>query len=364
MNAEQPSRRGFLQLAAGLALTWRHGLLQAAPVAGGVPRATLRDAAICLDWDGEMRIRVSRVMAGRLETLSDFRPGEYLQREDGSHIAAFRLQHVSPPSAVTGIHGAGTRLVLSGLSSDGVEKTLTATLYERYPGFAVIRASYRNTAAHVLTVQGWTSCDLLLKAAGHPVPAFWSYSGATYENRRDWVQPVTAGFEQDNYLGMEAADYGGGTPVVDVWHPHTGLAVGHVEPRPALVSLPVQAQPHGVRVAVCSRRRCYVAAGATLETLDAFVALHTGDHFATLDTYRRVMADRGLIPASPKVGSYEADLVCMGLRARLHHRAHRRHPAQGEGTGSRLGRDRRWLAAHDRRLAARIRPSTRPARRI
>ena len=43
------------------------------------------------------------------------------------------------------------------------------------------------------------------------------------------------GFRQENFLGMNATDYGGGTPVVDVWRRDVGLAVGppraHAEER-------------------------------------------------------------------------------------------------------------------------------------
>ena len=35
---------------------------------------------------------------------------------------------------------------------------------------------------------------------------------------------------------MNASDYGGGTPIVDVWRRDVRVAVGHVEPRPRLVS--------------------------------------------------------------------------------------------------------------------------------
>ena len=34
-------------------------------------------------------------------------------------------------------------------------------------------------------------------------------------------------------MGMTASDYGGGTPVVDVWRRDCGIAVGHLEPAPA-----------------------------------------------------------------------------------------------------------------------------------
>ena len=38
---------------------------------------------------------------------------------------------------------------------------------------------------------------------------------------------------------MNSTDYGGGTPVVDVWRRDVGIAIGHLEHAPKLVSLPV-----------------------------------------------------------------------------------------------------------------------------
>ena len=169
-------------------------------------------------------------------------------RVGGQHVARFTLQQHRPPEAVDDVNGPGTRLVLSGTSDEGIEKTVAVTLYRRYPGFAVFRVSYRNLSAAPVSLRGWTNGDFLVLASGHradgppAAPGFWCYSGASYEDRRDWVRPVKHGFTQDNFLGMEASDYGGGTPIVDVWRPDGGLAVGHVESSPKLVSLPVQEQ--------------------------------------------------------------------------------------------------------------------------
>ena len=59
-----------------------------------------------------------------------------------------------------------------------------------------------------------------------------------------------AAFDQRKFMGMNASDYGGGTPVVDVWRRDYGLAVGHVETAPKLVALPITMTPRGARVAV------------------------------------------------------------------------------------------------------------------
>jgi alpha-galactosidase len=306
MNDNHTSRRRFVQLAAGTALALRHGLLPAkTPGPGSTVVASFGDAAIQIDWDEKFHTRISRRTSGGVAPLSAWSASDYLLRADGRHLTDFSAVTRGPIEAIADVHGAGKRLRVQGRSVEGIEKTVSVTLYERYPGFALMRVAYRNGSAQTLTLKGWTSHDFSLPGLPGAAPHFWSYSGATYEDRRDWVQPVTAGFSQDNFLGMEASDYGGGTPIVDVWRRDGGLAVGHVELSPRLVSLPVQEEAGRVRLALSARDKQELKSGETLDTLESFVAVHQRDHFATVNTYRLIMADKGLKAASPNAGSYE-----------------------------------------------------------
>jgi alpha-galactosidase len=300
------SRRQFVQLASGLALTLRHGLLPAEPSPGSRPPravATLEDSVLRIDWDANLHTRVSRT-AGRRSPLSSWGASEYLLTADGSHITDFPIRHQAR-DGISDVNGPGTRLTLSGMSVSGVEKTVEVKLYQRHPGLALLRVSYRNGGAGILSVRSWTNGDARLLAAGTGAPAFWCYSGASYEDRRDWVQAVEPGFAQDNFLGMEASDYGGGTPIVDVWRRDGGLAVGHAEITPKRVSLPVEAQRGAVRVAVCGREKHDLRPGERFDTPETFLAIHDGDYFAVLSAYRRLMSERGLTPATPPTASYE-----------------------------------------------------------
>ena len=80
--------------------------------------------------------------------------------------------------------------------------------------------------------------------------------------------------------------------------------MGHVE-RPKRVSLPVQGRRGAVRVAVCGREKRYLKPGDRFETPETFVAVHHGDYFAALSSYRRLMSERGLNPGGPPAASYE-----------------------------------------------------------
>jgi alpha-galactosidase len=301
------SRRHFVQLTGALALSLRHGLLPAQAAEPGDSShaaASLEDANLALEWDANLHMRVTRRVGGQRRAMTSWGASDYLLIDDDRHVTDFPIQHKAT-GEITDINGPGTRLTLTGMSSDGIAKALAITIYERHPGIALLQVSYRNTGTGVLSIRAWTNGDLHVPASGNRTPAFWCYSGASYEDRRNWVQPVALGFEQDNFLGMEASDYGGGTPIVDVWHRDGGVAVGHVETSPRRVSLPVHAERNAVRVAVCGKERIYLRPGEAFDTPQTFVAVHGGDYFAVLNTYRNLMSERGLTPAVPPATSYE-----------------------------------------------------------
>jgi alpha-galactosidase len=189
--------------------------------------------------------------------------------------------------------GAGERTVVVGKAGP-LTKEVSVTIYDEFPAMAFFDVRYTNTGASKLAVKGWTNNAYTLNAQRDSrMPAFWSYQSGSYEKRPDWVVPLHSKFRQQNFMGMNASDYGGGTPVVDVWRRDVGIAVGHVEPRPRLVSLPVSMpDPAHARIAVNFRHAGTLGPGETLNTFRTFVAVHQGDYFHTLADYRRFMMKR------------------------------------------------------------------------
>jgi len=242
-------------------------------------------------------------------SLTSFTASEVLRLASGRTIG--RYQYAGHEvTQVEGAHGPSTEYRIRGTSTDGIEKTLLLAFPARHPGVALLRVRFRNAGHEPCQVAGWTVAAHSLPAtSGNGTPEFWSFSGASYENRRDWVQPVQPGFEQRNYMGMNASDYGGGTPVVDVWRRDAGLAVGHLEVRPRLVSLPITATRAGARIGVEADEVRTLGVGEEFETPQCFLHAHVGDHFASLDLYRQLMAEQG-IAAPPAPESAFAPIWC------------------------------------------------------
>ena len=160
---------------------------------------------------------------------------------------------------------------------------------------AFFQVQYTNAGKTKLAIASWTNNAYRVNAQrGANSPAFWSYQSGSYEKRPNWILPLRTKFQQENYQGMNASDYGGGTPIVDVWRRDVGIAVGHVETRPKLVSLPVS-MPDAAHATIAVRftKARSLGPGETFHTFRTFVAVHQGDYFSTLAGYRRFMMKQG-----------------------------------------------------------------------
>jgi alpha-galactosidase len=272
----------------------------AAPLPAELPR--IQSADLRINFDKNMHSRVTARFDGKDIPLGGFSASETLKSKERSWDD-FALVSQSR-GRVNDAFGAGERLTVIGKSGD-VQKNLSVTIYDDAPNLAVFDVAYTNTGKSKLELLGWTNNAYTINAesVATPVP-FWSYQSGSYEKRPNWIVPLKAGFSQENYLGMNDTDYGGGTPIVDVWRKDVGLGVGLLETKPRLISLPVSMpNANEARVAVQYRRDLEVLPGESIHTFRSFVAVHNGDYFQTLLTFRKLMSKQGFqMAAAPNDG--------------------------------------------------------------
>jgi len=263
----------------------------------------IQSSVLRIEFDRNLHSRVVALFSPNPQPLTPFAATEavYGKGRTWSDFAltSSRREHVSDA------FGAGERLSLAGKSGE-LRKNISVTIYSDFPSFALFDVEYSNDGTTRVPIRGWTNHQYSLTALSNErAPAFWSYQSGSYEKRPDWVLPLRIGLRQENYLGMNASDYGGGTPIVDVWRKDVGLAVGDVEPGPRLISLPVSTpDSHHARLAVHSAREQTLEPGESFHTLRTFVSVHLGDYFRTLTEYRRLMMRQGFQMASAPDGAF------------------------------------------------------------
>ena len=245
---------------------------------------------IRVEFDPQLHSRIVAKFDGKATPVGDFGPSEFVATAaapiQNFNLTGHKFENVRDET------GHGRRLTITG-SSGGLQKTVVVTVYDEVPRMAFFQVHYLNQSEEALRLTGWTNNRYTMTAAGSDEPAFWSYQSGSYRNRPDWVLPLKVNFKQENFLGMNATDYGGGTPVADVWRRDIGIAVGHLEHAPKLVSLPV-AMPDATHasLALTFASNTILKPKATLDTFNTFVAVHQRDYFQSFQDYSAVMQKR------------------------------------------------------------------------
>jgi alpha-galactosidase len=269
------------------------------------PLPQIQSSSLRIEFDENMRSRVVARMKSREVLLGSFSASETVKGNERSWYD-FALTSQSH-ERVTDNFGGGERLTLTG-TSGVLRKNLSVIIYDEFPNLAVFDVSYTNIGKSQLKILEWSNNAYTIDAQRGPTQVpFWSFQTGSYERRPNWLVPLRTGFSQQNYLGMNASDYGGGTPIVDVWRRDVGIAVGLVEPRPRLISLPVS-MPNArqARVSVQYHRDQFLQPSESFHTFRTFVAVHEGDYFQTLVTYRQFMMKQGFQMAKAPESAFGA----------------------------------------------------------
>lgn len=277
----------------------------------------IKSGKLTLDYNDSLYTKVHFGNA-KEPLMNGFQPSEILRTND-QVLNNFTLKDYHTESFKNNI-GSGKRLILRGVTAykkDSLEKKVIATAYDNMPNFITTRVVYVNKGETEIPLKGWDNNRYTLRplTSNNNKNDFWSFQTGTYPSRPDWVLPVGKDFKQQNYLGMNASDYGGGTPVVDLWRPDAGLAVGHVDLKPELISLPVNSKDinDGARIAVqfdvdsvsYKKYSHSIAPGDSITTLDTFLSAHTGDYFTSLRRYRNMLAAKGVNFSNPPETAYQ-----------------------------------------------------------
>jgi alpha-galactosidase len=271
----------------------------------GSSSAYIESPELRIEFDQSMRSRVIARFNGKDIPTGPFSASETV-RGNGRSWDNFALASQAR-ERISDAYGSGQKLTLEG-TSGALRKNLSVIIYDGFPNLALFDVTYTDVGKFPLKITQWSNHHYTINAQPASAQApFWSYQSGSYERRPNWIVPLHSGFSQQNYLGMNASDYGGGTPIIDVWRKDVGIGVGHVEPRPVLISLPVS-MPNArqAEVSVQDRDPRSLEPGESFHTLRTFVTVHQRDYFATLVTYRRFMSKQGFQMAKAPASAFGA----------------------------------------------------------
>jgi alpha-galactosidase len=242
--------------------------------------------------------------------------GDYLvsgSKEIRDFTLDFDHVKISDTQGKLGAHGKRVEIV--GRSSAegataGIEKTLTVEIYDDFPTFALTTAAYKNLGDREFQLdQVITQRHRLNATQVDPSTApyeLWSFQGSSYEWGKDEILPISKDFSRPNLMGGPAQKgLGGGIPVVDFWTAKVGLSVGHLEPLPLVLSIPVKVASDGrIEVSVLFEPKIALKPGEVYQTPRCFVAVHEGDFYEPLSLWSQALQRLGWSMPKPSNADY------------------------------------------------------------
>jgi alpha-galactosidase len=281
----------------------------------------VRSGNLILEINSNLETKISTASSMAKPLMNNFSPSEYLVCK--KFDAKIFSRNCTSNARISDQRGNGEKQILTGLfEQDGysIKKILAVTVYDSFPGMAFMQLHYVNTGKRDIEVVKWVNNSYPVESAGD-VPAFWSFQGSTSNERKDWILPVDSSFSQRNYMGMNNTDYGGGIPVIDLWRKDGGIAIGHTELKPRLVSLPIEKDKYDVWASIKIEYEYPVPltfkTGDTLKTFSTFVSVHNGDYYNALKPYSKFMQASGIKLAPVEPNAYEAVWCAWGYERKF-----------------------------------------------
>jgi alpha-galactosidase len=220
------------------------------------------------------------------------------------------LAHAQVQAATGKLGALGKRVVVNGHSaSTGLDEELDVEVYDSFPSLALLAASYKNSGAKDVALDSVTLQKHTLNASLADPQAkaheMWAFFGSSIQWGKDDVLPMPVKFSQENSFGAPVETHddlgrvGGGVPVVAFWTRNTGLAVGHLETLPLVLSIPVQTTGDGkVEASVAIPAGTTLKPGESFSTPRTFLMVFHGDYYEPLSLWSKAVEREGL--ARPK----------------------------------------------------------------
>jgi alpha-galactosidase len=271
-------------------------------------KSEIRHGNLRLRWNDKLQTQVI-LNDGKEDVITPgWQSSEYLVGK-GFQATEFQLKDIQYPE-VNGLAWKTAAIIRGEFAQNEIrlEKVVTYQYTDSLSDFLLVKVAYINTGEKPVEITHWYNHAYTLPAAGDH-PAFWSFQGSSDPSRHDWIMPIDSAFYRENYMGMNASDYGGGIPMIDIWRKKVGLAVGHGSTRPESVSLPVKTDSavNQVSINVSGKfsKPLILNHGDTLSIIPTWIYVHRGDCYSSLRNYAKYLHLQGIQFPSAEPGAYE-----------------------------------------------------------
>ena len=275
-------------------------------------------------------LKASLKRGNQLLTLDDPRQKNGSDiKVSGKAVADFSLDlsHAAVRDANGKLGKLGKHIEIKGDSpSTKIIETITIEIYDDFPETAFLSATYQNRNDQELQFDSVSLQNHQLNASlSNPQVAphdMWSFFGSSLKWGKDEILRIPAKFLQDNpfslpiAVGDDLGGAGGGIPVIAFWTRNIGMAIGHIETLPLVLSIPVETQSNGlVSASVQIPADAKLKPGEIYSSPRTFVSVYSGDFYEPLQQWANVLEREGLKQPSFNSEDYAVSWCSWGYRS-------------------------------------------------
>ncbi len=272
------------------------------------PSLEITTGNLVFEMNDQMQTKITSTAPDSKPYMNGFQASEILSLKE-SDADKFKIESIA--TSVVESENFGSQWTITGnYSSNGViiSKKEIITSYDDFPGILSIQVEYVNNSKKSIYVRDWRNHNYKILSQNDD-PGFWAFQGSSSDERDDWIKPLKPGYYKENYMGMNNSDYGGGIPVTSVWRKDAGIAIGHLETKPTLISLPtelpLEETDAQISVAEFFDYPTLFEANDTISTPETFILVHQGDYYNALMQYSAIMQSKGIIMPEAEDAAYE-----------------------------------------------------------
>ncbi len=268
-----------------------------------------------ISLDNDLLLKILSLKDGTAESLAYSNIFNFVLDLNENHISNFSVIDKSEEREKTQFGNSTVIYIKSANENKTLLNNFKIIIPDSFENTLIFKSDLKNNSNLSLHISKMIFCQMNLDArnlGSQKSYEFWSFQPQSTPDRADWIQPISENHYQKNFQGMNAQDYGGGIPVLDIWNKNQGVTVSSLSLQPEFINFPVQALPEVIQYGIEDSIGFVLKPDEEISLFPFAIILHKGDFFNALRVYSDLIQLEGVKFKKSSQNSLEPEWCAWG----------------------------------------------------
>ncbi|PJA96192.1 MAG: alpha-galactosidase [Ignavibacteriales bacterium CG_4_9_14_3_um_filter_34_10] len=268
-----------------------------------------------ISLDNDFLLKILSLKDGTAESLAYSNIFNFVLDVNENHISNFSVIDKSEEREKTQFGNSTVIYIKSANENKTLLNNFKIIIPDSFENTLIFKSDLKNNSNQSLHISKMIFCQINSDArnlGSQKSYEFWSFQPQSTPDRADWIQPISENHYQKNFQGMNAPDYGGGIPVLDIWNKNQGIAVSSLSLQPEFINFPVQALSDVIQYGIEDSIGFVLKPDEEISIFPFAIILHKGDFFNALRVYSDLIQLEGVKFKKSSQNSLEPEWCAWG----------------------------------------------------